>query len=77
MRTNNLLTLYQLWIEHNFPSWVDEIAEPHPDVNIKVAAFTVTQNLIIPTNKMAADVLANIAPPTRQTTKQTRRTPEA
>ena len=25
----------------NFPSLADEIAEPHPDMNIKVAAFTV------------------------------------
>ena len=27
----------------NFPSVADEIAEPHPDMNIKVAAFTVSE----------------------------------
>ena len=27
----------------DFPSLVDEIAEPHPDMNIKVAAFTVSE----------------------------------
>ena len=27
----------------NFPSLADEIAEPHPDMNIKVAAFTVSE----------------------------------
>ena len=31
-----------------FPSLVDEIAEPRPDMNIKVAAFTVSESLIIP-----------------------------
>ena len=32
-------------IESGFPSWADEIAEPCPDMNIKVTAFTVTQKL--------------------------------
>ena len=27
----------------DFPSLADEIAEPHPDMNIKVAAFTVNE----------------------------------
>ena len=27
----------------NFPFLADEIAEPHPDINIKVAAFTVSE----------------------------------
>ena len=27
----------------DFPSLADEIAEPHPDMNIKVAAFTVSE----------------------------------
>ena len=27
----------------DFPSLTDEIAEPHPDMNIKVAAFTVSE----------------------------------
>ena len=30
-------------IEPNFPSCGDEIAEPHPGMHIKVAAFTVSQ----------------------------------
>ena len=37
---------YQLFtkilIKPDFPSLADEIAEPHPDMNIKVAAFTVS-----------------------------------
>ena len=32
--------------EHNFPCLADEIAEPRPDMNIKVAAFTVSQKSI-------------------------------
>ena len=42
---NNLLTLYQL-IELDFPSWADKIVEPCPDMNIKVAAFTVIQKAL-------------------------------
>ena len=30
----------------DFPSLADEIAEPRPDVNIKVAAFTVSEKFI-------------------------------
>ena len=30
----------------DFPSLADEIAEPHPDMNIKVAAFTVMEKSI-------------------------------
>ena len=30
----------------DFPSLADEIAEPHPDMNIKVAAFTVSEKSI-------------------------------
>ena len=33
----------KLLIKPNFPSLADEIAEPHPDMNIKVAAFTVSE----------------------------------
>ena len=33
-------------IEPNFPFLADEIAEPHPDMNIKVAAFTVSEKSI-------------------------------
>ena len=28
----------------DFPSLADEVAEPHPDMNIKVVAFTVSEN---------------------------------
>ena len=30
-------------IKADFPSLADEIAKPHPDMNIKVAAFTVSE----------------------------------
>ena len=30
-------------IKPDFPSLADELAEPHPDMNIKVAAFTVSE----------------------------------
>ena len=40
----SLLTLYQ--IKPDFPSLADEIAEPRPDMNIKVAAFTVSEKFI-------------------------------
>ena len=42
---NNLLFLHQI-TEPDFPSLADEIAEPRPDVNIKVAAFTVSEKSI-------------------------------
>ena len=32
-------------IEPDYPFWADEIAEPRSDMNIKVAAFTLTQKL--------------------------------
>ena len=38
-----LLTLYQIINKHDFSSLADEIAEPHPDMNIKVDAFTVSE----------------------------------
>ena len=38
-----LLSLYQIINKTYFPSLADEIAEPHPDMNIKVAAFTVSE----------------------------------
>ena len=41
--SKSLLTLYQIIDKPDFPSIADEIAEPHPDMNIKVAAFTVSQ----------------------------------
>ena len=36
-------TLYQIINKPDFPSLADEIAEPRPDMNIKVAAFTVSE----------------------------------
>ena len=41
--SKSLLTLYQIIIEPDFPSLADEKAEPHPYMNIKVAAFTVSE----------------------------------
>ena len=41
--SKSLLTLYQIKIKPDFPSIADEIAEPHPDMNIKVTAFTVSE----------------------------------
>ena len=38
--SKSLLTLYQIINKTWFPLIADEIAEPHPDINIKVAAFT-------------------------------------
>ena len=37
------LPLYQIINKPDVPSLADEIAEPHPDMNIKVAAFTVSE----------------------------------
>ena len=41
--SKSLLTLYQIINKPDFPSIADGIAEPHPDMNIKVAAFTVSE----------------------------------
>ena len=41
--SKSLLTLYQIIIKPDFPSLAVEIAEPHPDMNFKVAAFTVSE----------------------------------
>ena len=43
--SKSLLTLHLL-IEPDFPSLADEIAEPCPVMNIKVAAFTVSKKSI-------------------------------
>ena len=43
---NNLLILHQIKIEPDFPSLADEIAEPRRCMNIKVAAFTVSEKSI-------------------------------
>ena len=39
------VNLHVALIESDFPSRADEIAEPHPDMNIKLTAFIVTQKL--------------------------------
>ena len=39
----SFLTLYQIINKAGFPSLADEIAEPHQLMNIKVAAFTVSE----------------------------------
>ena len=36
----------KLKVEPGFPCLADEIAEPRPDMNIKVAAFTVSEKSI-------------------------------
>ena len=41
------LYMYQIVKKPSFPSLTDEIAEPRPDMNIKVAAFTVSEKSII------------------------------
>ena len=41
--SKSLFTLYQIINKPDFPCLADEIAEPHPDMNIKVAAFTVSE----------------------------------
>ena len=41
--SKSLLNLYQIINEPDFPSLADEIAEPHPVMKIKVAAFTVSE----------------------------------
>ena len=41
--SKRLLTLYQIIIKTDFPSLAGEIAEPRPYMNIKVAAFTVSE----------------------------------
>ena len=48
-RLKNLLILLftKLYIKPDFPSLADEIAEHNPDMNIKVAAFTVSESQVI------------------------------
>ena len=41
LRGSKLFT--KLYLKPDFPSLEDGIAEPHPDINIKVAAFTVSE----------------------------------
>ena len=42
----SLLTLYKIINKTRFPFLADEIAEPRSDMNIKVAAFTVSKKSI-------------------------------
>ena len=44
---NNLLILHQIIIEPDFSCTADEIVEPRPDMNIKVAAFTVSEKSLV------------------------------
>ena len=44
------LLFTKLWIKPVFPSLADEIAEPRPDMNIQVAAFTVSEDSFITYN---------------------------
>ena len=44
--SKSLLTVYQIIIEPDFPSLADEIAEQRPNMNIIVAAFTVSEKSI-------------------------------
>ena len=41
--SKRLLTVYQIIMKPDFPPFAGEIAEPRPDMNIKVAAFTVSE----------------------------------
>ena len=41
--SKRLFTLYHIIKKPDFPSLADGNAEPHPDMNIKVAAFTVSE----------------------------------
>ena len=43
--SKKLINYTKLEIKPDLPSLADEIAEPHPDMNIKVAAFTVSEKL--------------------------------
>ena len=42
----NAYLLFTRFLKSDFPSLADEIAEPRPDMNIKVAAFTVSETSI-------------------------------
>ena len=48
---NSLFILHQIIIEPDFPYLADEIAKPRPDMNIKTAAFTVSEKSINILNK--------------------------
>ena len=48
--SKSLFTLYQIINKPDFPSLADEIAKPHPDMNIKVATFTVSEKSFLSEN---------------------------
>ena len=61
--SKSLLTLYQIINKTSIPFQTDEIAEPHPDMNIKVAAFTVSEksyNNIEPSLSFSSYVISEI-----------------
>ena len=41
--SKSLLTLYQIINKPDVSSLADEMADSHPDMNIKVAAFTISE----------------------------------
>ena len=55
--SKSLFTLYQIIYKAWIPFLADEIAEPHLDMNIKVAAFTVSEKS---SNTKASFVLDNL-----------------
>ena len=54
----SLLTLYQIKIKPDFPFLAEEIAKPRPGMNIKVAAFTVSEKSINTVKKL--NILASL-----------------
>ena len=46
LRPKKLIKSLPNYNKPDFPSLADEIAEPRPDMNIKVAAFTVSKKSI-------------------------------
>ena len=54
--SKSLLTLTKLYIESDFPSLADEIADPRPDMNTKVAAFTVSEKSIYTFQELSESV---------------------
>ena len=43
----------KLLMKPDFPSLADEIAKPHPDMNIKVATFTVSESQVMRSSKFS------------------------
>ena len=46
LSSKSLQALYQIINKLDFPSLADEIAELRPDIDVKAAAFTVSENPI-------------------------------